>query len=302
MILRLCLLRIAPSLLLRQSIVEQMELRKMNVTNSSNATGMKRVLHPNVFINPKGYTTHWPQNLPNEGKKTSPYKSSTNRDLAKSIFPMDCSDLTSLAHSNTFGEFTLITNPTVIMLMTEAMDNKVTEVTDNKVMEVILILTVLPNPMVAAILITLLSLMVAVIHITLLNPMVAVTLMNQPRNTKTKNMEVKPILKLLTPKIMADILILTDLPNPMVVVILMVHPRPHLMADILILMVLPNPMVVAILMVHPRPHLMADMESPTLQNLIHLFHLCTVTKEATKVQHMILVLHHLTVTKEATKA
>merc|ERR1719221_2271691 len=246
MILRLCLLRIAPSLLLRQSIVEQMELRKMNVTNSSNATGMKRVLHPNVFINPKGYTTHWPQNLPNEGKKTSPYKSSTNRDLAKSIFPMDCSDLTSLAHSNTFGEFTLITNPTVIMLMTEAMDNKVTEVTDNKVMEVILILTVLPNPMVAA------------IHITLLNPMVAVTLMNQPRNTKTKNMEVKPILKLLTPKIMADILILT---------------------------VLPNPMVVAILMVHPRPHLMADMESHTLQNLIHLFHLCTVTKEATKVQH-----------------
>merc|ERR1739847_13837 len=246
----------------------------MNVTNSSNATGMKRVLHPNVFINPKDYTTHWPQNLPNEGKKTSPYKSFTNRDLAKSIFPMDCSDLTSLAHSNTFGEFTLITNPTVIMLMTEAMDNKVTEVTDNKVMEVILILTVLPNPMVAVILTTLLSLTAAAI------------LMNQPRNTKTKNMEVKPILKLLTPKIMVDILILTVLPNPMVVVILMVHPRPHLMADILILMVLPNPMVVAILMVHLRPHLMADMESRTLRNLILVLHHLTVTKEATKVQHM----------------
>merc|ERR1719221_1352565 len=262
MILRLCLLRIAPSLLLRQSIVEQMELRKMNVTNSSNATGMKRVLHPNVFINPKGYTTHWPQNLPNEGKKTSPYKYSTNRDLAKSIFPMDCSDLTSLAHSNTFGEFTLITNPTVIMLMTEAMDNKVTEVTDNKVMEVILILTVLPNPMVAVILITLLNLTAAAI------------LMNQPRNTKTKNMEVKPILKLLTPKIMVDILILT---------------------------VLPNPMVVVILMVHPRPHLMADMESPTLQNLIHLFHLCTADMASRTLRNLILVLHHLTVTKEATK-
>merc|ERR1712025_1091701 len=103
---------------------------------------------------------------------------------------------------------------------------------DDKVMEVILILTVLLNPM------------VAVILTTLLNPMVAVTLMNQPRNTKTKNMKVKPILKLLTPKIMADILILTVLPNPMVV-ILMVHPRPHLMVDILILMALPNPMVVA---------------------------------------------------------
>merc|ERR1719221_2602452 len=257
MILRLCLLRIAPSLLLRQSIVEQMELRKMNVTNSSNATGMKRVLHPNVFINPKGYTTHWPQNLPNEGKKTSPYKSSTNRDLAKSIFPMDCSDLTSLAHSNTFGEFTLI---------------------------------------------TLLSLMAAVILITLLNLTAAAILMNQPRNTKTKNMEVKPILKLLTPKIMVDILILTVLPNPMVVAILMVHPRPHLMADILILMVLPNPMVVAILMVHPRPHLMADMESPTLQNLIHLLHLCTADMASRTLQNLILVLHHLTVTKEATKA
>ena len=85
--------------------------------------------------------------------------------------------------------------------MTEAMDNKVTEVTDNKVMEVILILTVLPNPMVAAILITLLNLMVAVILTTLLNPMAAVTLMNQPRNTKTKNIKVKPILKLLTPKV-----------------------------------------------------------------------------------------------------
>merc|ERR1739848_511436 len=145
------------------------------------------------------------------------------------------------------------------MLMTEAMDNKVTEVTDNKVMEVILILTVLPNPMVAAIPIPLLNLMVAVILITLLNPMVAVTLMNQPRNTKTKNMEVKPILKRLTPNIMADILIL---------------------------MVLPNPMVVAILMVHPRPHLMVDMESPTLRSLILVLHHLTVTKEATKVQHM----------------
>merc|ERR1712154_343108 len=115
---------------------------------------------------------------------------------------------------------------------------------------------------------------VAVILITLLNPMVAVTLMNQPRNTKTKNMEVKPILKLLTPKIMADILILT---------------------------VLPNPMVVAILMVHPRPHLMADMESPTLQNLIHLLHLCTADRASRTLQNLILVLHHLTVTKEATK-
>merc|ERR1712083_1057985 len=160
--------------------------------------------------------------------------------------------------------------------MTEAMDNKVTEVTDNKVMEVILIPTVL-------------------------NLMVAVILMNQPRNTKTKNMEVKPILKRLTPKIMADILILTVLPNPMVVVILMVHPRPHLMAYILILMVLPNPMVAAILMVHPRPHLMAVMESPTLQNLIHLLHLCTADMASRTLQNLILFLHHLMVTKEATK-
>merc|ERR1711881_438886 len=142
-------------------------------------------------------------------------------------------------------------------------------------MEVILILTVLPNPMGAAILIT------------LLNLMVAVTLITQPRNTKTKNMEVKPILKRLTPKIMADILILMVLP--------------HLMADILILMVLPNLMVVAILMVHPRPHLMADMESPTLQNLIPLLPLCTADMASRTLQNLILVLHHLTVTKEATK-
>merc|ERR1712088_605146 len=54
------------------------------------------------------------------------------------------------------GDFIHTTNPTVIMLM-EAMvhkvtDNKVMEATDNKVMAVNLILMVLPNLMVAAIL------------------------------------------------------------------------------------------------------------------------------------------------------
>merc|ERR1739842_198160 len=101
----------------------------------------------------------------------------------------------------------------------------------------------------------------------LLNLMVAAMLLNQLMNTRTKNMKVKPILKLLqlTQKITADILILMVPPNPMVAVILMV---------------LPNLMAAAILMVHPCPHLMVDMESHTLQNLTHLVHPhLTVTRD-----------------------
>merc|ERR1739842_158915 len=106
----------------------------------------------------------------------------------------------------------------------------------------------------------------------LLNLMVAVMLLNQPMNTRTKNMKVKPILKLLqlTPKITADILIL---------------------------MVPPNPMVAVILMVHPCPHLMVDMESHTLQNLIHLLHLPTEDMENHQ-NLTCLVLPHLTVTRD----
>merc|ERR1739842_150130 len=133
----------------------------------------------------------------------------------------------------------------------------------------------------------------------LLNLMVAVMLLNQPMNTRTKNMKAKPILKLLqlTQKITADILILMVPPNPMVAVILMV---------------LPNLMAAATLMVHPCPHLMVDMESHTLQNLIHLLHLPTEDMENHQ-NLTCLVLPHLTVTrdhhmdkkdtiKEATKA
>merc|ERR1719479_128714 len=134
------------------------------------------------------------------------------------------------------------------------------EATDNKVIAVNLILMVL------------------------LNLMVVVMLLNQPMNTRTKNMKVKPILKLLqlNPKITADILILMVHPNPMVAVILMV---------------LLNLMAAAILMVHPCPHLMVDMESHTLQNLIHLLHLPTEDMENHQ-NLTCLVLPHLTVTRD----
>merc|ERR1719510_2224541 len=156
--------------------------------------------------------------------------------------------------------------------VTEAMDNKVMEATDNKVMAVNLILMVLPNLMVAAILMVLPNLMVAVMFL------------NQPMNTRRKNMKVKPILKRLqlTPKITADILILMVPPNPMVAVILMV---------------LPNLMVAVILMVHLCPRLMVDMESHTLQNLIHLLH--QPTEDMGNHQNLTcLVLPRLTVTRD----